>query len=178
MSAIDVENSSVAISKSDYVERLTRHSFIGVDPSLVADAQEPNLDGVYSGKSSRIRRLIRVAFLRGIRRGVGISWESQQPVAVRDNSLVNDKIEGGVDSSLADVIVNGIGVLEKLIVEKHQARLREMEKASLLSTGSSVEIHPVTKELVTHVTPIVPLEHVVLPIGVCKEISLEETNPQ
>jgi hypothetical protein len=74
------------MSRNEYVERLTRWLMPDRDdPELAAQARErASLDGVYTGKSARIQRLIRLAYLRGVRRGAGCAWEAKQPFSLRD----------------------------------------------------------------------------------------------
>lgn len=56
------------------------------DPDLAVQAREStSLDGVYAGKSRRIHQLVRLAYLRGVRRGAAAAWEAQQPIVLRDD---------------------------------------------------------------------------------------------
>lgn len=73
------------MSRDAYVDKVTRWLMPDrKDPELAAAARERStLDGVYNGKSARIRRLVRLAYLRGVRRGAGCAWEAQQPVHLR-----------------------------------------------------------------------------------------------
>lgn len=45
------------------------------------------LSKLYAGKSDKIHRLIKVAFERGIRYGIGKVWEAHQPIVLRDNQI-------------------------------------------------------------------------------------------
>lgn len=70
--------------KAAYVERLTRWLMPDDDPELAAEARASmSLDGVYKGGSRRIMRMIRLAYLRGVRRGAAIAWNARQPVGLR-----------------------------------------------------------------------------------------------
>jgi len=68
-----------------YVEKLTAWIVdADKDPELSRDARlTPSLDHLYHGKSQKIRRLIRVAYLRGVRRGAGMAWDARQPIVPR-----------------------------------------------------------------------------------------------
>ena len=65
------------LSRSDYVNRFARW----LVPETVTESV---LDRLYSGKSHRIHSLIREAYFRGVRRGIGLVWEGAQPVTVRE----------------------------------------------------------------------------------------------
>jgi hypothetical protein len=77
------------LSKEEFVERATGWMVDGMakidqDPLLADEARERmTLDGVYSGKSERLLRMVRLAYLRGVRRGAYSVWEGQQPVVLR-----------------------------------------------------------------------------------------------
>jgi hypothetical protein len=71
----------VPLTKDAYVERISRW-LIPADFSEQARASS-NLDGVYTGTSRRIMSLVRLAYFRGVRRGVGLAWEAKQPVLPR-----------------------------------------------------------------------------------------------
>ena len=66
--------------KKAYIDRLSRLYHVAY---LHDDPDATTLDGLYSGKSSRIVRLIRKAYHRGIRRGIGLAWEARQKVTLR-----------------------------------------------------------------------------------------------
>jgi len=66
--------------KKAYIDRLSRLYYVAC---LHDDPDATTLDGLYSGKSSRIVRLIRKAYHRGIRRGIGLAWEARQKVTLR-----------------------------------------------------------------------------------------------
>lgn len=73
------------MTKAEYIERVTRWLMPDRDdPELAAAARErTTLDGVYGGTSQRIHGLVRLAYLRGVRRGAGCAWEAQRPVRLR-----------------------------------------------------------------------------------------------
>ncbi len=73
--------------KATYIERVTAWLMPDQrDPDLATEAREGmSLDGVYSGSSARIHRLVRLAYLRGVRRGAGAAWEGMQPIGLRDD---------------------------------------------------------------------------------------------
>ena len=75
------------MKKNEYVEKVvgwaidanSKHS-----PGLANEARaRSGLDGVYEGKSGRLHRLVRLAYLRGLRDGARYAWESRQPVVPR-----------------------------------------------------------------------------------------------
>lgn len=74
------------MTRSEYVERVTRWLMPDdKDPDLAADARErAGLSGVYTGTSKRIRRMVHLAYLRGVRHGAGCAWEAAQPVTLRE----------------------------------------------------------------------------------------------
>ena len=41
------------------------------------------LKGLYTGKSTKIHRLIQIAYGRGVRNGVGLVWSANQKVTTR-----------------------------------------------------------------------------------------------
>jgi len=77
------------ITKVEFVERFAR---LVIDcPShglgVAEEARRPGrLDGIYNGKSEKIRRFMRIAYLRGVRRGCELVWEGHQPVGLRSSS--------------------------------------------------------------------------------------------
>ena len=66
-----------------FVERLSGWLRSRLSDEMAEACEPPTLDGLYTGKSKRIHRLIRIAYHRGVRRGVGIVWEAQQPITFR-----------------------------------------------------------------------------------------------
>lgn len=71
--------------KAEFVEK---HTAWLVDSSKDAELsalvrESPSLDGIYDGKSQKIHRMIRLAYLRGVQRGAGIVWDGKQPVSLR-----------------------------------------------------------------------------------------------
>lgn len=74
--------------KAAYVERLSAWL---VDADRIGELSaaaraSTGLDGVYEGRSQRLRLLVRLAYLRGVRRGVAIAWDAKQPIGLRDGS--------------------------------------------------------------------------------------------
>ncbi len=71
--------------KAVYVEKITGWIVdFDKDAELAADVRaNPTLDGIYSGKSQKIHRMIRLAYLRGVRRGAGCAWDAKQPITLR-----------------------------------------------------------------------------------------------
>lgn len=53
-------------------------------PSSDREAWEAlTLDGVYSGASPYVRRLVEIAYRRGVRRGAAAAWSARQPAQLR-----------------------------------------------------------------------------------------------
>jgi hypothetical protein len=77
------------LSSDEFIERATGWMIDGMaktyrDPELADEARErASLDGVYTGKSMRLHRMVRLAYLRGVRRGAYSVWEGQQPITLR-----------------------------------------------------------------------------------------------
>ena len=67
--------------KDRFVRRVTDYAMPRDDDRLaeVHNLRRP----IYSGKSARIRRMIDIAYARGVRRGAGMAWEAQQPISLR-----------------------------------------------------------------------------------------------
>ena len=54
------------------------------DEELAEQAQESYyINGIYTGKSMRIHRMIQLAWARGCRKGASAVWEGKQPVTLR-----------------------------------------------------------------------------------------------
>lgn len=74
-------------SRAEYVDYFARW---GTERLPEEDKQaiqaKHGLDGVYSGRSLKIHRLLRIAYYRGIRTGVGRVWEAHQPIGLRDQT--------------------------------------------------------------------------------------------
>jgi hypothetical protein len=76
-------------SKEEFVERATGWMIDSVsntyrDPKLAEEARERmSMEDVYRGKSKRLHRMVRLAYLRGMRRGAYSVWEGQQPIVLR-----------------------------------------------------------------------------------------------
>lgn len=71
--------------REEYVEKITRWLVDwDKDPELSKRVRESTgLDGVYRGTSQRIRDLVKLAYLRGCRRGASCAWEAKQPISLR-----------------------------------------------------------------------------------------------
>lgn len=70
--------------RAEYVERIVGWLMPKDDPELATRARESTgLDGVYTGKSARIRWLVRLAYMRGCRRGASSAWQARQPIGFR-----------------------------------------------------------------------------------------------
>lgn len=68
---------------TEYVEKITGWlvDWDRGDPTLAVEVRAKSaLDGVYRGESRRIRRLVMLAYLRGVREGAYRAWEAKQPV--------------------------------------------------------------------------------------------------
>lgn len=69
-----------------FVDRVTRW-LMPRDEALAAESRTSmGLDGIYAGKSRRIRRMLRLAFARGCRRGASAAWAALQRVSTRGAS--------------------------------------------------------------------------------------------
>ena len=67
--------------KAKFVERATRWLMPVNDPEMLEQAlASMHLDGIYTGKSMKIHRMIRLAYARGARKGAASVWDGQQPV--------------------------------------------------------------------------------------------------
>ena len=74
--------------KESYVARVTSWLMPKNDPELKAQAEESYyINGIYTGKSMRIHRMIRLAWARGCRKGASAAWDGQQPVKLRVGSV-------------------------------------------------------------------------------------------
>jgi hypothetical protein len=74
--------------RADFVERAVGwliDSSPNDDEIRDAARARMTLDGLYSGKSRRIYRLIKIAYLRGARRGASAVWEGMQPIVPRES---------------------------------------------------------------------------------------------
>ena len=92
------------LPKAEYVEKVIGWIIDASDrlyPGVAVTAREKStLDGVYEGKSARLHRLVRLAYLRGCRRGATCAWEAQQPIVMRlqEASSSQDEEVGGSGS--------------------------------------------------------------------------------
>lgn len=72
------------VARDEFVERLTCWMLRKRDAEYAKDATASSyLDKLYEGSSARIARLISIAYHRGVRRGVGLVWESRQRIGLR-----------------------------------------------------------------------------------------------
>ena len=72
------------LTKREYVDRIVGWLMPKRAPEMVELVGDiTTLDGLYCGRSVRIRRLIRAAYLRGCRRGAGCAWSAAQPITLR-----------------------------------------------------------------------------------------------
>lgn len=73
--------------KAEFVEKHTAWLVdFHKDTELAADVRvNPTLDGIYDGKSQKIHRMIRLAYLRGVQRGAGIVWNAKQGISLRND---------------------------------------------------------------------------------------------
>ena len=71
------------MKRNEYIERVTGWLMPDdTDPELANDARATG-EPLYTGSSERIARLVRRAYLRGIRRGASCAYEAMQPVTIR-----------------------------------------------------------------------------------------------
>lgn len=74
--------------KADFIKRATDWLMPKNDPELAEQAQESYyINGIYTGKSMRIHRMIRLAWARGVRKGASAVWDGQQPVTLRGSGV-------------------------------------------------------------------------------------------
>ena len=77
--------------KAKFIDRATRWLMPVNDPEMLELAMEKmTLDGIYTGKSMRIHRMIRLAYARGARKGAASVWDGQQPVTVGGSNHVKE----------------------------------------------------------------------------------------
>ena len=73
--------------KLAFVKRATDWLMPKDDPELKAQAEESYyINGIYTGKSMRIHRMIRLAWARGCRKGASAVWDGQQQVSLRGST--------------------------------------------------------------------------------------------
>lgn len=74
----------------EFVERVTHWLIDAADKNYPSEElatqvrEKHDLSGVYDGDSKKIHRLVRLAYLRGVRRGAYCVWESKQKVYLRE----------------------------------------------------------------------------------------------
>lgn len=69
-----------------YIEAITAW-IVDRNLDLASEARaHTGLTGVYAGSSARIHRLVRLAFLRGVREGAYRAWEARQPIGLKSES--------------------------------------------------------------------------------------------
>lgn len=64
---------------------ISRDEFVSccTDWLVRGETDKSTLDKLYTGKSKRIYKLVREAYMRGVRRGASCAWEAQQPIVLR-----------------------------------------------------------------------------------------------
>ena len=67
-----------------YVDKLA--SWMEADSARIGRCV--TLDGIYAGKSRRIYEMVRLAYRRGIRRGLALAWEAKQPITIRSQEAL------------------------------------------------------------------------------------------
>ena len=73
--------------RAEFIDRATSWLMPKNDPEMLEQAMEKmTLDGIYTGKSMRIHRMIRLAYARGARKGAASVWDGQQPVTLRGSN--------------------------------------------------------------------------------------------
>lgn len=76
-----------SLKRDEYVEKVVGWALDADErywPGLAAEARAAGgLSGVYEGKSARLHRMVRLAYLRGLRDGARYAWEARQPVVPR-----------------------------------------------------------------------------------------------
>ena len=75
------------MTQDEYVEKVVGWAIDADEkswPGLAAEVRAGGgLSGVYTGKSVRLHRMVRLAYLRGLRDGARYAWEARQPVELR-----------------------------------------------------------------------------------------------
>ena len=72
------------MTRDEYINKVTDWAYSRESDEMKARILEAKrLDGVYTGKSKRIRDLVRLAYMRGVRAGAGMAWEAQQKMELR-----------------------------------------------------------------------------------------------
>lgn len=77
------------MKQDEYVEKVVGWALDADErywPGLAAEARaDGGLSGVYRGRSARLHRMVRLAYLRGLRDGARYAWEARQPVVPRND---------------------------------------------------------------------------------------------
>lgn len=74
--------------REEYIRKVT--GFL-VPASDVEALVSLTLDGIYDGDSRRVRRLLEIAYRRGVRRGAAAAWSARQPVRLRREELSGEE---------------------------------------------------------------------------------------
>ena len=72
--------------KKEFINRVSKWIRGSLSEDLLKETDSATLDGLYRGRSTKIHRLILIAYHRGIRRGVGMVWDAKQPITTRDEA--------------------------------------------------------------------------------------------
>jgi hypothetical protein len=70
-------------SRDEYIERRAKWLIPASDTDSWSSM---TLDGIYSGSSERIVRMIQIAYRRGVRRGLAAAWNAKQPIGLRNGT--------------------------------------------------------------------------------------------
>lgn len=98
------------MEKEDYIAKTVGLLMPKDDEALAAEVGASlYLDGVYSGDSPRIARMVRVAYLRGVRRGAAAAWSARQPITTRDvvPPSNGNPVEAAKRADWQQVVLNG-----------------------------------------------------------------------
>ncbi len=80
------------ITRDDFVSKVADWIINSESPEMQEKArQDRGLNGIYGGKSAKIHRLIRLAYLRGVIRGASAAWEATCVPIVPRGENVNDQ---------------------------------------------------------------------------------------
>lgn len=92
--------------KLSFIDRVVGWLMRGENNAIQEMAKDSlHLDGVYKGKSMAIHRAVKVAYLRGARRGAGCAWESKQAVHVPGSPvpLTTDELKSKLRKTFAEL---------------------------------------------------------------------------
>lgn len=81
------------ITRDDFVSKVTDwiiHSDANDKEIQELAKSDKGLNGVYGGKSAKIHRLVRLAYLRGVIRGASAAWEATcVPIVAKGHGVQN-----------------------------------------------------------------------------------------